>query len=79
MLTGEKFHYILQGARHLDFSDSPLFSPFSDLILETGSIAAEKAVLITNAVALSFFDQYLKNNVNQIPENLTGYSELLMK
>ena len=77
--TGEKFHYILQGARHLDFSDSPLFSPFSDLILETGSIAAEKAVLLTNTVALSFFDQYLKNNVNQIPENLTGYSELLMK
>lgn len=78
-LNGEKFHYILQGARHLDFSDSPLFSPFSDLILETGSVAAEKAVLQTNAVALSFFDQYLKNNESQIPENLSGYSELLMQ
>ncbi len=78
-VTGEKFHYILQGARHLDFSDVPLFSPFSDLILETGSIMPEKALSQTNTVVLSFFDQYLKNKVNQIPENLSGYSELLMQ
>ncbi len=75
-LDTNSFHFILEISRHLDFTDAPLFSPFSSLILETGSIPAKKAVTITNDVVLSFFDTFLKNKNNQFPNNLYWYNEL---
>lgn len=78
-LKGTGFHYILQGSRHLDFSDAPLFSPISGYLLETGSISSSLAVSLTNAVVLSFFDKHLKNKPNQFPKNLEIYPELLNK
>lgn len=75
-LDSNSFRFILKNSRHLDFTDVPLFSPFSGLILETGSIPAKKAVMITNDVALSFFDTFLKNKNNQFPKNLYRHKEL---
>lgn len=76
-LKGVGMHYTLQGSRHLDFSDIPLFSPIADYILETGSIAPLKAISLTNIVVTSFFDKYLKNETNQFPDNLNSFQELI--
>jgi len=73
----DKIHYTLQGARHLDFSDVPLYSTISDYLLETGSVAPIKTVSIVNKVVVSFFDKFLKNKSNQFPDNLNDLQELL--
>jgi len=78
-LDSNSFNFILKDSRHLDFSDAPLFSPFSSLFLETGSIPAERAVMITNDVVLSFFDTFLKNKSNQFPNNLQMHTELIKR
>ena len=78
-LTDDYFHYILSGSMHLDFCDAPLFSPLSDLFLETGTIPAKKAVFLTNTTVEVFFDKYLKNKPNDLSDVLNVYSELLEK
>ncbi len=70
-------HYTLQGARHLDFSDVPLYSTISNYLLETGSVAPLKTISIVNKVVVSFFDKFLKNKSNQFPDNLKIFQELL--
>ncbi|MCH7763547.1 MAG: dienelactone hydrolase family protein [Candidatus Marinimicrobia bacterium] len=75
-LDSNSFHFILKDSRHLDFTDVPLFSPISSLLLETGSIPAKRAVMITNEVVLSFFDTFLKNKNNQFPRNLVEINKL---
>ncbi len=69
-LTENKYHFILKYSRHLDFSDAPLFSPLSSYFFLTGSIPAQKAVSITNSLALSFFDRFLKGKLNEFPDNI---------
>ena len=73
-----KYSYILNGSRHLDFCDIPLFSPFSGLILETGSVSAKTAVSTTNKIVLTFFDHFLKKLDNGFP-NCFANSPLLTK
>lgn len=76
-LVRDSHHYILEGSLHLDFCDAPLFSPLSDLFLETGNIPAKKAVFLVNTTVKSFFDKYLINAPNDFPNNLDIYPELL--
>jgi len=78
-LSNVSFHYILEGSRHLDFCDAPLFSPLSDFFLETGTIPAKRAVFIINTTVRSFFDKHLKNESNDFPNNLNKYPELLLQ
>lgn len=76
-VKNDRIHYTLQGARHMDFSDAPLYSPITKYLLETGNIFSGTAVSLTNIVVTTFFDKYLKNKSNQFPDNLNNYQELL--
>ncbi len=69
--NSNSYNYILKNSRHMDFSDVPLFSPFSGLFLQTGSIPANRAVGLTNRVVLSFLNRFLKNKENRFPKNLS--------
>jgi predicted dienelactone hydrolase len=51
----------VDGAAHGDFFDMTFLMPFMKWIGANGPIAPERAVEVVNAVALSFFDAYLRN------------------
>ncbi len=48
------------GSEHMNFTDLPLFSPFLAKSLGTGDIDAGECIDKVNAIVLSFFDCYLK-------------------
>lgn len=48
------------GSEHMNFTDLPLFSPFLAKMLGTGDIDAGECIDKVNAIVLSFFDCYLK-------------------
>ena len=78
-LSENGYHFTLKNSRHLDFCDAPLFTPLSSWFIETGSIPAKKAVSITNKVALSFFDHFIKEKSNKFPDSLLYESYLILR
>jgi hypothetical protein len=48
------------GATHLDFTDDTFVLPILKWFGMTGSIGSWRIVDVTNAVALQFFDAYLR-------------------
>ncbi len=50
----------VEGTTHLDFTDDTVVLPILKWLSITGAIAGERAIEITNAVALNFFDAYLR-------------------
>lgn len=48
------------GTGHMNFTDLPLFSPPLAKMLGTGSVDAEKCMMIVNKMTREFFDSYLK-------------------
>jgi predicted dienelactone hydrolase len=51
----------VKGATHLDFTDDTVALPILKWLNITGDIAGERMLEITNAVALQFFDAYLRD------------------
>ena len=56
-------------------SDSPLFTPFAEYILDVGALDHQRSVYLINQLSLEFFDQYLLektspmlNKKQRIPE-----------
>ena len=73
------YHFILKGSRHLDFCDAPLFTPLSSWFVETGSIPAKKAISVTNSIVLSFFDHFMKEKLNEFPNNLLSEPYIIFR
>jgi predicted dienelactone hydrolase len=68
----------VKGADHLNFCDLGLI--ISPRIMPLGTIDAAKAIKITNACALGFFDKYLKGkSSNLIDSGKSEYQELVIE
>ena len=50
------------GAKHMDFTDLPLFSPFLANMLGSGDVNSEECIDQINEITLNFFNCYLKGN-----------------
>ncbi len=50
------------GAKHMDFTDLPLFSPFLANMLGHGDVNSEECIDQINEITLNFFNCYLKGN-----------------
>ncbi len=50
----------IEETKHLNFSDVPLWSPFSSLLGYAGSIDGRRGLQIINAYTLAFFEKHLK-------------------
>ena len=55
------FEVYIPGAKHMDFTDLPLFAPFLADMLGSGDIDNEKCIDQVNAYVLKFFNCYLKD------------------
>lgn len=74
-----QFSYIVDQTEHLDYTDIPLLNPLSDYFLDTGPIAAGRAVNLVHDMVLSFLDQYLQKSQNGFHQVQMQYQEIKYK
>ena len=61
------YHLTVRGTRHFDFTDyAVLFSPVLRMSGVLGTIDGRRALRTTNAYLLSFFDRYLKGEMEPL-------------
>jgi predicted dienelactone hydrolase len=60
MSESDYYEVSIEGASHLDFTDDAVVLPILKWLRVTGSIDGARAIEITNAVTLRFFDAYLR-------------------
>ncbi len=73
----DQYAFTLTGSRHLDFTDAPLLSPMASFVVGTGTIDAQRALLIVNNSTRTFFDQYLRNTMNNFFNLIREYPEIV--
>lgn len=67
----------VKDTQHFDFTDFPLVAPGFKLLGALGKIPAERAVHITNAYTLAFFEQHLKGQESTLLKgNSSDYPEV---
>jgi pimeloyl-ACP methyl ester carboxylesterase len=59
-LPGDGYVVLVPGTFHLNFTDTPYYSPLTSLVRLAGPINAQRAHTIINAYTLAFFDRHLK-------------------
>jgi dienelactone hydrolase len=58
----EGYSTYFAGAKHMDFTDLPLFSPILANMLGSGDVNSEECIDQINQITLDFFNCYLKGN-----------------
>jgi hypothetical protein len=71
------YSVMVEGAGHLDFTDDTVVLPILKWLNMAGPIAGERAIEITNAVSLRFFDAYLRGGAK--PRFDEGFPELTVE
>ncbi len=56
---------------HLNFTNTPYFSPLAPLLGFAGTIEAQRAYNIVNAYSLAFFDQHLEGRPATLLDGLS--------
>lgn len=59
-LSGDKYYVQVPGMFHINFTDSPYWSPLLPLLGLVGPINAQRGFDIVNSYSLAFFDRYLE-------------------
>lgn len=67
----------IQGTRHYDFSDLPLFSPIAPQLGLKGPLNGKRVTEIVNAYLLDFFELTLKGKPSELFNGASPYSEVL--
>ncbi len=79
-LPGDGYFVQVPGMFHQDFSDAPLLSPLSSWLGVTGPTDGRRALGITGACSLAFFDRHLKGRPEMLLDGLTRqYPEVLFE
>ena len=73
--TNDYYQVVVDGALHVDFTDVSVTMPLLKWLNIAGEIDGQRAIDITNAVALPFFDAYLRDGPKPRFEDLQ-FSEL---
>ena len=68
------YQVAVQGSKHLDFTDDAVVLPILKWLNVTGPLPGRRAIEITNAVSLRFFDAYLSDGPK--PRLDDGFPEL---
>jgi pimeloyl-ACP methyl ester carboxylesterase len=75
---GEGYFVQVLGMFHLNFTDTPYWSPIFSWMGITGPIYGQRAHDIVNAYSLAFFDRYLKGSPTELLDGpTTQYPEVL--
>ena len=75
---GEGYFVQVLGMFHLNFTDTPYWSPIFSWMGITGPIDGQRAHDIVNAYSLAFFDRYLKGRPTELLDGpTTQYPEVL--
>lgn len=64
---------VIEGTKHMNLTDLPMFSPFLADMLGTGERDSREAIEITNGLVRDWFDCYLKEDGSYIPPVKPAY------
>ena len=69
----------IKNTKHFDFADLPYISPVGRIFGLSGKDANEKLTIQLNKVILGFFNEYLKQDINNWSEDLTENYDTIIK
>lgn len=75
----DKYSYIIKGTEHMDFTDIPILTPLSSLVLDTGSIQPKRITTLVNEFVTAFLDEYLIGSEKQFESAVANYPEAILK
>jgi len=67
----------IEGTRHYDFSDLPLFSPIAPQLGLKGPLNGKRVTEIVNSYLIDFFEMTLKNKPSELFSNASPFSEVV--
>lgn len=63
----------------MDFTDIPILTPLSSLVLDTGSIQPKRITTLVNEFVTAFLDEYLIGSEKQFESAVANYPEAILK
>jgi predicted dienelactone hydrolase len=80
VLQDTAYSVVVQGTKHLDYTDLFLFSPLVKFTHSFGPIKGERMVNIVNAYVVAFWDRYLKGEISPLLDGPSpDYPEVIIE